>query len=76
MKKDFCEQLYATNKDFKEYVDKCVNDDHEYNKFPDIFENETVYQVGLYYDKKAKEKLTEEPVIIEFPKIEEEDKSC
>jgi hypothetical protein len=75
MKKDFCEQLYATNKDFKEYVDKLVNDDHDYNKFPDIFENETVYQVGLYYDKKAKEKV-EETVIVKFPKAKEEDKSC
>ena len=75
MKKDFCEQLYATNKDFKEYVDRCVNDNHEHNKFPDIFENETVYQVGLFYDKRAKEKV-DEAVIVEFPKIEEEDKSC
>lgn len=70
----FCENLYKTNDEFKEFVDKTCNSGiyKDKRKVPDIFSNETIYDVAVYFANKDKDVV--DP--IKPIKIEEEDKSC
>ena len=71
----FCEELYKTNSEFKEFVDKTCNSGvyRDERKVPDIFAHHTIYDVAVYYANKDKDVVTDP---IKPIKIEEEDKSC
>jgi len=71
----FCENLYKTNTEFKEFVDKTCNAGvyKDERKVPDIFSHQTIYDVAVYFSKKN-EDVVNDP--IKPIKIEEEDKSC
>ena len=71
----FCENLYKTNDEFKTFVDKTCNSGiyKDERKVPDIFSNQTIYDVAVYFSKKNEDAVTDP---IKPIKIEEEDKSC
>lgn len=78
-KTKYTKRIYKENMQFKEYVDKLLADSNEYNKEPDIWENETVYLVAKHYEDQAKDKvdILSKPVNIKFNcSCEKEDKSC
>ena len=82
-KAKFTKRLYKEDIKFKTYIDKLLADCHDYNQDPDIWENETVYQVGLYYEQLLKSgvAVTNDPSVPAIVAKElycscQEDKSC
>lgn len=83
-KAKYTKRLYKENINFKIYIDKLLADSHDYNQDPDIWENETVYQVGLYYEQLQKSgvAITNDPSVPAivakelYCSCDKEDKSC
>lgn len=76
-KTKYTKRIYKENMQFKEYVDKLLADSNDYNKEPDIWENETVYDVAQYYESMSKTGIgvLHSTVKLKYS-CEEEDKSC
>lgn len=58
-KTKYTKRIYKEIMEFKEYVDKLLADSNDYNKEPDIWENETIFQVAKYYEDQAKNHVSE-----------------
>lgn len=76
-KTKYTKRIYKENMRFKEYVDKLLADSNDYNKEPDIWENETVYDVAQYYESMSKTGIGVLHGTVKLKcSCEEEDKSC
>ena len=74
VREKFCKDMYNSNEDFKNYIDKCAADSYENRTVNELMKFVTIYDVACYYnDVHTGKESVNNPFYIP---TEQEDKAC